>query len=181
MISVGTPSLSTATKLLLIGSIEPGREVAIEAICFGIHVVACDRYEGAPAMQVAQESRDFWMLDEEALRRTIEEVRPTLIVPEIEAIATHVLLEYEEKGMTVIPTAKAARLTMDREGVRRFAAGTLALPVSQYRFASTREEYAQAVREIGLPCVMEAARPSVSLSVICRSTAITANRGSRSR
>lgn len=155
MISVGTPSSSTATKLLLLGSGELGREVAIEAIRFGIHVVACDRYEGAPAMQVAQESRVFSMLDEEALRRTIEEVRPALIVPEIEAIATHVLLEYEEKGMTVIPTAKAARLTMDREGIRRFAAETLALPVSQYRFAGTREEYAQAVREIGLPCVVK--------------------------
>lgn len=155
MISVGTPSSSTATKLLLLGSGELGREVAIEAIRFGIHVVACDRYEGAPAMQVAQESRVFSMLDEEALRRTIEEVRPAMIVPEIEAIATHVLLEYEEKGMTVIPTAKAARLTMDREGIRRFAAETLALPVSQYRFAGTREEYAQAVREIGLPCVVK--------------------------
>ncbi len=155
MISVGTPSSSTATKLLLLGSGELGREVAIEAIRFGIHVVACDRYEGAPAMQVAQESRVFSMLDEEALRRTIEEVRPALIVPEIEAIATHVLLEYEEKGMTVIPTAKAARLTMDREGIRRFAAETLALPVSQYRFAGTREEYVQAVREIGLPCVVK--------------------------
>lgn len=155
MISVGTPSSSTATKLLLLGSGELGREVAIEAIRFGIHVVACDRYEGAPAMQVAQESRVFSMLDEEALRRTIEEVQPALIVPEIEAIATHVLLEYEEKGMTVIPTAKAARLTMDREGIRRFAAETLALPVSQYRFAGTREEYAQAVREIGLPCVVK--------------------------
>lgn len=155
MISVGTPSSSTATKLLLLGSGELGREVAIEAIRFGIHVVACDRYEGAPAMQVAQESRVFSMLDEEALRRTIEEVQPALIVPEIEAIATHVLLEYEEKGMTVIPTAKAARLTMDREGIRLFAAETLALPVSQYRFAGTREEYAQAVREIGLPCVVK--------------------------
>lgn len=155
MISVGTPSSSTATKLLLLGSGELGREVAIEAVRFGIHVVACDRYEGAPAMQVAQESRVFSMLDEEALRRTIEEVRPALIVPEIEAIATHVLLEYEEKGMTVIPTAKAARLTMDREGIRRFAAETLALPVSQYRFAGTREEYVQAVREIGLPCVIK--------------------------
>lgn len=155
MISVGTPSSSTATKLLLLGSGELGREVAIEAIRFGIHVVACDRYVGAPAMQVAQESRVFSMLDEEALRRTIEEVRPALIVPEIEAIATHVLLEYEEKGMTVIPTAKAARLTMDREGIRRFAAETLALPVSQYRFAGTREEYVQAVREIGLPCVVK--------------------------
>lgn len=155
MISVGTPSSSTATKLLLLGSGELGREVAIEAIRFGIHVVACDRYEGAPAMQVAQESRVFSMLDEEALRRTIEEVQPALIVPEIEAIATHVLLEYEEKGMTVIPTAKAARLTMDREGIRLFAAETLALPVSQYRFAGTREEYVQAVREIGLPCVVK--------------------------
>jgi phosphoribosylglycinamide formyltransferase 2 len=155
MISVGTPSSSTATKLLLLGSGELGREVAIEAIRLGIHVVACDRYDGAPAMQVSQERRVFSMLDEEALRRTIEEVRPALIVPEIEAIATHVLLEYEEKGMTVIPTAKAARLTMDREGIRRFAAETLALPVSQYRFAGTREEYAQAVREIGLPCVVK--------------------------
>lgn len=153
--ATGTPFSPTATRLLLLGSGELGREVAIEAVRLGIHVIACDRYANAPAMQVAQESRVFSMLDEQALRRTIEEVQPTLIVPEIEAIATHVLLEYEERGYTVIPTARAARLTMDREGIRRFAAEELGLPVSRYRFASEEGEFRAAVKEIGIPCVIK--------------------------
>lgn len=153
--ATGTPFSSTATKLLLLGSGELGREVAIEAIRLGIHVIACDRYAHAPAMQVAQESRVFSMLDEKALRSTIDEVQPTLIVPEIEAIATQVLIEYEERGFTVIPTARAARLTMDREGIRRFAAEELGLPVSKYRFASDEGEFRSAVKEIGIPCVIK--------------------------
>jgi len=155
MVTIGTPYKKNATKLLLLGSGELGREVAIEAIRYGIHVVACDRYENAPAMQVAQESRVFSMLDGAKLREIIDEVRPAYIVPEIEAIATDVLVEMEENGYTVIPSAKATRLTMDREGIRRFAAEELKLPTTPYRFASNHEEYIAAIEALDLPCVVK--------------------------
>lgn len=141
--------------MLLLGSGELGREVAVEAIRYGIHVVACDRYKDAPAMQVAQESRVFSMLDSNKLRQVIEEVKPAFIVPEIEAIATTLLEELEAKGYHVVPTARAARLTMDREGIRRLAAEELGLKTSAYRFAETEEEYRNAVSETGIPCVVK--------------------------
>jgi phosphoribosylglycinamide formyltransferase 2 len=152
---LGTPRTRTATKLLLCGSGELGKEVAIEAQRLGVHVVAVDRYPGAPAMQVAHTSHVIPMLDGAELRRVIELENPDFIVPEIEAIATATLVELEQEGYTVIPTARAARLTMDREGIRRLAAETLGLATSPYRFASTEEEYREAVRAIGLPCVVK--------------------------
>ena len=155
MTIIGTPFTKNATKMLLLGSGELGREVAIEAIRMGIHVIACDRYENAPAMQVAQESRVFPMLEPARLHEVIEEVKPDFIVPEIEAIATDVLMEMEKKGLRVVPAARAAKLTMDREGIRRFAAEEMGLPVSHYIFATNRDEYLAAVKEIGLPCVVK--------------------------
>lgn len=155
MVRIGTPSTPTATKLLLLGSGELGKEVAIEAQRFGVQVIACDRYPGAPAMQVAHRHHVFDMLDGEALRRVVEEEKPHFIVPEIEAIATPTLIELEAEGYTVIPTARAARLTMDREGIRRLAAEELGLSTSPYRFADTEEELAEAVRALGLPCVVK--------------------------
>lgn len=155
MVRIGTPSTPTATKLLLLGSGELGKEVAIEAQRFGVQVIACDRYPGAPAMQVAHRHHVFDMLDGEAIRRVVEEEKPHFIVPEIEAIATPTLIELEAEGYTVIPTARAARLTMDREGIRRLAAEELGLSTSPYRFADTEEELAEAVRALGLPCVVK--------------------------
>ena len=122
MATIGTKFSSTATKVLMLGSGELGKEVVIELQRLGVEVVACDRYENAPAMQVADRSYTFSMLDSEALRKTIEKEKPDLIVPEIEAIATDTLIDLENEGFTVIPSAKAARLTMDREGIRRLAA-----------------------------------------------------------
>ena len=155
MIRIGTPHSRTQTKLLLLGSGELGKEVALEAQRLGVMVVAVDRYPHAPAMQVAHRSHVIAMTDAEALRRVILEEDPDFIVPEIEAIATHVLVELEAEGYCVIPTARAARLTMDREGIRRLAAEELELRTSPYRFASTREEYWAAVEEIGFPCVVK--------------------------
>jgi phosphoribosylglycinamide formyltransferase 2 len=155
MIRIGTPHTSTATKLLLLGSGELGKEVAIEAQRLGVMVVAVDRYANAPAMQVAHRSHVIAMTDAAALRRVILEERPDVIVPEIEAIATPVLLELEAEGFRVIPTARAARLTMDREGIRRLAAEQLGLLTSPYRFAATRDEYWAAVEMIGYPCVVK--------------------------
>jgi phosphoribosylglycinamide formyltransferase 2 len=155
MIRLGTPHTETQTKLLLLGAGELGKEVAIEAQRLGVMVVAVDRYAHAPAMQVAHRSHVIAMTDAEALRRVILEEDPDYIVPEIEAIATHVLLELEADGFCVIPTARAARLTMDREGIRRLAAETLGLSTSPYRFASTPEEYWAAVDAIGYPCVVK--------------------------
>jgi phosphoribosylglycinamide formyltransferase 2 len=154
-VTLGTPRTRTATKLLLCGSGELGKEVAIEAQRLGVHVVAVDRYAGAPAMQVAHASHVVPMLDGAELRRVIELEDPDYIVPEIEAIATATLVELEQEGFSVIPTARAARLTMDREGIRRLAAETLGLATSPYRFASSEDEYRAAVREIGLPCVVK--------------------------
>jgi phosphoribosylglycinamide formyltransferase 2 len=155
MIRIGTPHTATQTKLLLLGSGELGKEVALEAQRLGVMVVAVDRYPNAPAMQVAHRSHVITMTDAAALRRVITEEKPDFIVPEIEAIATPTLLELEAEGYTVIPTARAARLTMDREGIRRLAAETLGLKTSPYRFAATREEYFAAIEAIGYPCVVK--------------------------
>jgi phosphoribosylglycinamide formyltransferase 2 len=155
MVTIGTPLTSSATRLLLLGSGELGKEVAIEAQRFGVEVVAVDRYANAPAMQVAHRSHVLDMLDGAALRKVIELERPAFVVPEIEAIATRTLIELESEGFSVIPTARAARLTMDREGIRRLAAETLGLPTSPYRFAGTESEYRDAVRTLGLPCVVK--------------------------
>jgi len=155
MPTIGTPFSPTAKKVLMCGSGELGKEVVIELQRYGVEVIAVDRYENAPAMQVAHRSYTISMLDGDALREIIEKEKPDLIVPEIEAIATDTLAELESEGFTVIPTAKATQLTMNREGIRRLAAETLGLVSSPYRFAATEEEYAQAVEEIGLPFVVK--------------------------
>ena len=155
MTSIGTPFTDTATRVMLLGSGELGREVAIELIRYGCEVIAVDRYDHAPAMQVAQRSHVINMLDGAALRQLVEQEKPALIVPEIEAIATDELVQLESEGFSVVPTARAARLTMNREGIRRLAAEELSLPTSPYRFAESLEEYQQAVAEIGLPCVVK--------------------------
>ena len=155
MPKIGTPLSPTATKVLMCGSGELGKEVVIELQRLGVEVIAVDRYENAPAMQVAHRSYVISMLDGTALRKVIESEKPDLIVPEIEAIATDTLVELESEGYTVIPTARAARLTMNREGIRRLAAEELGLRTSPYRFASTLETYREAVAEIGLPCVVK--------------------------
>lgn len=142
-------------KALLLGSGELGKEVALELQRYGVEVVACDRYAGAPAMQVAHRFHVFNMLDGDQLRRVVELEKPDHIIPEVEAIATPVLKELEAEGYNVTPTANAAWLTMNREGIRRLAAETLGLPTSNYRFASTREEFDAAVNEIGVPCVVK--------------------------
>lgn len=139
----------------MLGSGELGKEVVIELQRFGCEVVACDSYANAPAMQVAHRSHVFSMLDAEALRRVLKEERPHLIVPEVEAIATDVLVELEAEGFKVVPTARAAKLTMNREGIRRLAAEELGLQASPYRFAGTEEEFREAVAAIGMPCVVK--------------------------
>ncbi len=155
MASIGTPLTHSATKILLLGSGELGKEVAIEAMRLGAEVVAVDRYENAPAMQIAHRSYAINMLDGKALRDVVEKEQPDLIVPEIEAIATDTLLELEKEGVKVVPTAKATWLTMNREGIRRLAAEDLGVPTSPYRFADTEEEYRAAVAEVGMPCVVK--------------------------
>ena len=155
MVNIGTTFTKYGRKALLCGSGELGKEVAIELQRYGVQVVAVDKYEGAPAMQVANSFHVISMLDGKALREVIEQEKPDLIIPEIEAIATDTLVELENEGYHVVPTAKAARLTMNREGIRRLAAETLGLPTSPYRFASDRNEFEQAVKEIGLPCVVK--------------------------
>lgn len=155
MTTIGTPNTDTATRVMLLGSGELGREVAIELIRYGCEVIAVDRYPNAPAMQVAQRSHVINMLDGGALRSLVEKEKPALIVPEIEAIATAELVKLESEGFTVVPTARATNLTMNREGIRRLAAEELSLPTSPYRFAETLEDYQQAVAEIGLPCVVK--------------------------
>src|SRR5688572_3365050 len=155
-VTLGTPLTARARRVLLLGSGELGKEVAIELQRFGVEVIAADRYDDAPAMQVAHRSHTLNMLDPAALRDLIAHEKPDLVVPEIEAIHTQTLVELEaEKGQRVVPTARAARLTMDREGIRRLAAETLGLPTSPYRFVDTREEYRAAVAAIGLPCVVK--------------------------
>ena len=155
MTVIGTPYAESATRVLLLGSGELGKEVAIELQRLGWEVIAVDRYEHAPAMQVAHRSHVISMLDGQALREVIEAEQPDYIVPEIEAIATATLVELEAEGYNVVPTAEAARLTMDREGIRRLAAETLGLPTSAYRFADTLDEYRAAVAAIGMPCVVK--------------------------
>ena len=153
---LGTPLTPGATRVLLLGSGELGKEVAIELQRLGVEVIAADRYDDAPAMQVAHRCHTLNMLDPAALRDLIALEKPTLVVPEIEAIHTQTLIELErDKGQRVIPTARAARLTMDREGIRRLAAETLGLPTSPFRFVDTREGYRTAVEAIGLPCVVK--------------------------
>ena len=152
---IGTPLSQSARKVLLCGAGELGKEVAIELQRLGVEVIAVDRYENAPAMQVAHRSHVVNMLDGEALRNVIEEEQPDLIVPEIEAIATDTLAALETEGFTVIPTAKATQLTMNREGIRRLAAEELGLKTSAYEFAQTKQAYLEAIRNVGLPCVVK--------------------------
>lgn len=155
MSKIGTPLSPSATKVMLLGSGELGKEVVIELQRLGVEVIAVDRYENAPAMQVAHRHYVISMLDGQALRDLIEKEKPNFIVPEIEAIATDTLVELESEGFTVIPTARAAKLTMNREGIRRLAAEQLGLRTSAYKFASTVDEYNAAVLEIGFPCVIK--------------------------
>lgn len=155
MATIGTPMSPTATKVVLCGSGELGKEFVIELQRYGIEVVALDKYANAPAMQVADRSYVVSMLDGKALREIIEKEKPDYIVPEVEAIATTTLMELEQEGFHVIPTAKATWLTMNREGIRRLAAEELGLPTSPYRFAATEEEFKAAVKEIGMPCVVK--------------------------
>jgi phosphoribosylglycinamide formyltransferase 2 len=155
MTHIGTPLSPSATRVLLLGSGELGKEVVIELQRLGVEVIAVDRYENAPAMQVAHRSHTVSMLDGPALRKIIESEKPHYIVPEIEAIATDTLVELEAEGYTVIPTARAAKLTMNREGIRRLAAEELGLATSPYRFAETYEEYLGAIKAVGTPCVVK--------------------------
>lgn len=155
LLMYGSPLSSNARKVLLLGSGELGKEVVLEAQRLGVETIAVDRYENAPAMQAAHRSYTVDMLDGEAIRRIIEMERPDYIVPEIEAIATETLLALEQEGHRVIPTARAARLTMDREGIRRLAAETLGLPTAPYRFADSLDELQEAAAELGYPCVIK--------------------------
>ncbi|MCY3821194.1 MAG: formate-dependent phosphoribosylglycinamide formyltransferase [Gammaproteobacteria bacterium] len=155
MIEIGTPLSGTSTRVMLLGSGELGKEVVIALQRFGVEVIAVDRYADAPAMQVAHRACAIDMLDGEALRAVIEAEKPRLVVPEIEAIATPTLVELEREGHHIVPTARAARLTMNREGIRRLAAEELGVATSPYRFAETEEEYFAAVDEIGVPCIVK--------------------------
>lgn len=154
-VTIGTPLTSSAVKVMMLGSGELGKEVVIEFQRYGVEVIAVDRYPQAPAMQVAHRSYTISMLDGAALRDLIEKERPDYIVPEVEAIATATLVELEQEGFKVVPTANAARLTMNREGIRTLAAEQLKVKTSPYRFATTREEFTAAIKEIGIPCVVK--------------------------
>ena len=155
MANIGNPFTPVGKKAVLCGSGELGKEIAIELERYGVHVVAVDKYPNAPAMQVAQSSHVLSMLDGEALASMIEEEKPDLIIPEVEAIATPKLVELEKKGYKVIPTANATYLTMNREGIRRLAAEELGIPTSRYEFAQTEDEFKAAVARIGFPCVVK--------------------------
>lgn len=155
MSRIGTPLSPSATKVMMLGSGELGKEVVIELQRLGVEVIAVDRYPNAPAMQVAHRSRVISMLDGDALRSLVSEEKPDYIVPEIEAIATDTLVELEAEGFTVIPTARATQLTMNREGIRRLAAEELGLRTSPYQFAATEDEYRTAIEKIGMPCVIK--------------------------
>lgn len=155
MANIGNPFTPVEKKVVLCGSGELGKEIAIELERYGVHVVAVDKYANAPAMQVAQSSHVLSMLDGDALAKMIEEENPDLVIPEVEAIATQKLIELEKKGYTVIPTAKATYLTMNREGIRRLAAEELGIPTSRYEFAQTEDEFNAAVERIGFPCVVK--------------------------
>lgn len=155
MANIGNPFTPVEKKAVLCGSGELGKEIAIELERYGVHVVAVDKYANAPAMQVAQSSHVLSMLDGDALAKMIEEENPDLVIPEVEAIATQKLIELEKKGYTVIPTANATYLTMNREGIRRLAAEELGIPTSRYEFAQTEDEFRAAVGRIGFPCVVK--------------------------
>ena len=155
MTTIGTPFSNTATRVLMLGSGELGKEVVIALQRLGCEVIACDRYENAPAMQVADKAYSFPMLDSTRLRQVIALERPDFIVPEIEAIATETLLELEDEGYNVVPCARATHLTMNREGIRRLAAEELSLPTSEYRFADKFEDFSQAIHAVGMPCVVK--------------------------
>lgn len=155
MANIGNPFTPVEKKAVLCGSGELGKEIAIELERYGVNVVAVDKYANAPAMQVAQSSHVLSMLDGDALAKMIEEENPDLVIPEVEAIATPKLIELEKKGYTVIPTANATYLTMNREGIRRLAAEELGIPTSRYEFAQTEDEFRAAVGRIGFPCVVK--------------------------
>lgn len=155
MITLGTPLRPSATKVMMLGSGELGKEVVIELQRLGVEVIAVDRYENAPAQQVAHRAYTISMLDGEALAKLIEQEKPDYIVPEVEAIATATLVELEQAGYNVIPTAKATQLTMNREGIRRLAAEELGLKTSPYRFVDNFSDFQQAIAEIGIPCVVK--------------------------
>ncbi len=154
-IKIGTPLATSAIKVMMLGSGELGKEVVIEFQRYGVEVIAVDRYQNAPAMQVAHRSYTISMLDGKALRQIIEKERPTYIVPEVEAIDTNTLVELEKEGFNIIPTANATRLTMNREGIRTLAAEKLNVKTSPYKFAGNKEEFVKAVKVIGLPCVVK--------------------------
>lgn len=192
MISIGTPLSPSATRVMLLGAGELGKEVAIEFQRLGIEVIAVDRYANAPAMQVAHRSYVIDMLDGDALMTLITREEPHYIVPEIEAIATDVLVKVEERGMSVVvPCARATQLTMDREGIRRLAAETLGLPTSLYRFAQSQQALAEAAEQVGFPCVVKPVMSSSGKgqSVLRDSTdaasawehALSAGRGGKTR
>ena len=153
--AIGTPGSSSATRVMMLGSGELGKEVVIELQRLGVEVIAVDRYANAPAMQVAHRSHVISMLDGAALRRVIELEQPDLVIPEIEALSTDTLVELEAEGLRVVPTANAARLTMNREGIRRLAAEELGVPTSAYVFADSKAEYLAAIEEIGLHCIVK--------------------------
>lgn len=155
MTTIGTPFSKSRTKILLCGSGELGKEVAIEAKRLGVEVIALDSYEHAPAMQIADRHYVLSMLDRNALRAVIEKEQPDFIVPEVEAIATDLLVEMERDGFRVVPTALAARLTMNREGIRKLAAEELSLPTSPYQFCDTYGQFTSAVKDLGYPCVVK--------------------------
>ena len=162
MAIIGTPLTATATRVMLLGAGELGKEVAIELQRLGVEVIAVDRYANAPAMHVAHRSHVVDMLDGDTLRELIIHEHPHLIVPEVEAIATHTLKDLEDEGFSVIPTAKATMLTMDREGIRRLAAEELGLKTSPYHFAQTEKEFRAAVADLGYPCVVKPVMSSAS-------------------
>jgi len=171
MTTIGTPLAASASRVMLLGSGELGKEVAIELMRLGCEVIAVDRYANAPAMQVAHRSHVINMLDAQAIRTLVEQEKPQLIVPEIEAIATAELVKLEAEGWQVIPSARAAHLTLSREGIRDLAAVQLELPTSPYRFAETKQEYLAAVEAVGIPCVV---KPIMSSSGKGQSTIKTA-------
>ncbi|WP_439328216.1 formate-dependent phosphoribosylglycinamide formyltransferase [Lonepinella sp. BR2357] len=155
MTTLGTPLTAKATKVMMLGSGELGKEVVIELMRLGVEVIAVDRYENAPAQQVAHRAYTISMLDGNALRELVEKEQPDYIVPEVEAIATDTLVELEQQGFNVIPTAKATKLTMNREGIRRLASEELGLPTSPYQFVDNLEDFESAVQKIGVPCVVK--------------------------
>ncbi|MGZ3082002.1 formate-dependent phosphoribosylglycinamide formyltransferase [[Haemophilus] ducreyi] len=155
MTTMGTPLTPNATKVMMLGSGELGKEVVIELQRLGVEVIAVDRYANAPAQQVAHRAYTISMLDDDALRAVVEQEKPDFIVPEVEAIATETLVELEQKGYQVVPTAKATQLTMNREGIRRLAAEELGLPTSPYRFVDNFADFQQAVLAVGVPCVVK--------------------------